>query len=169
MPDDQTPSETPETPAETPEETPEGKETGAGEKPDEKPELTAEELRAELTKVRNEAAGYRTRLRDAETKLADAKSPADIEAAVAEFKAANAALERQIVVGKVAAKYDLPEAIAARLQGDDETALDADAKALADLLSKTSPESLSGGLTPGESDGEFDPVVEARKARQRRY
>lgn len=164
MEDDQTPDPVvgTETPDETPEEKPE-------EKPDEKPELSAEELRAELTKVRNEAANYRTRLRDAESKLAEAKTPEDIEAAVAEFKSANAALERQVTVTKIASKYDLPEALAARLQGEDEAAIEADAKALAALVSKTSPESLSGGLTPGESDSEFDPVEAARKARMRRY
>ncbi len=46
--------------------------------------------RKELAKVRNEAAGYRTRLRDAETKLSGAKSPEEFEAALTDVKAKNA-------------------------------------------------------------------------------
>jgi len=137
---------------------------------EEKPPLTVEQLQAEVEKTRREAAGYRTRLRDAEAKLAEAKTPDDIEAAVAEFREANARLEREIVVTKVASKYNLPAELAARLQGTDEAALDADAKVLAALVTtKTTPESLSGGLTPGESDEEFDPVAAAHAAKKRRY
>lgn len=168
--EDQTTEETPETPVEATEETPETETPPEGEKPEEKPALTAEQLQAELTKVRSEAANYRTKLRDAETKLADAKTPEEFEAAVAEFKVSNAALERTLLVTKVANKYELPEALAARLQGDDEAALEADAKSLAALvITKTAPESLSGGLTPGESDDEFDPVAAAHEAKKRRY
>lgn len=141
-------------------------------KPEEKPEDDLPEwARKELTKVRNEAAGYRTRLRDAEDKLKDAKTPEQFESAVAEIKASNAALERSLLVTKVAAKYELPEGLAARLQGDDEAAIEADAKSLAALVTtpKSTPESLSGGLTPGESDEEFDPVAAAHEAKKRRY
>lgn len=138
---------------------------------EEKPALTVEELQAEVEKTRREAANYRTRLRDAEAKLADAKTPEDIEAAVTEFREANARLEREILVTKVSAKYALPAELAARLQGADEAALDADAKALAALIvtPKSTPASLSGGLTPGESDEEFDPVAAAHAAKARRY
>ena len=87
----ETATETPEKPADeteasAPTETPEVEEK------DEKPALTAEQLAAELTRVRSEAANYRTKLRDAEAKLENAKTPEDIEAAVAEFKATNAKL-----------------------------------------------------------------------------
>lgn len=156
------PVETP--PVETPPETP-----PVEEKPDEKPALSAEALQTELTKVRAEAANYRVRLREAETKLSEAKTPEDIEAAVAEFKTANANLERQLLVTKVAAKFELPEELAARLQGDDEAALEADAKSLAAFVAPKNPESLSGGLTPGESDEDFDPVKAAHEAKKRRY
>jgi hypothetical protein len=166
MPDDQT-TETEST--EQTEETTEVTEEKPEEKPDEKPALSAEQLQTELTKVRAEAANYRVRLREAETKLSEAKTPEDIEAAVAEFKTANAALERQLLVTKVAAKFELPEELAARLQGDDEAALEADAKSLAAFVAPKNPESLSGGLTPGESDEDFDPVKAAHEAKKRRY
>lgn len=169
----ETPDETPEKPAEGSEQKPEGENTPDPSKEAEKP--TEDELpewaRKELTKVRNEAANYRTRLRDAEDKLKDAKTPEEFEVAIAEFKASNAALERSLLVTKVAAKYELPEALAARLQGDDEAAIEADAKSLAALVTtaKSTPESLSGGLTPGESDDEFDPVAVAHEAKKRRW
>lgn len=144
---------------------------GEGEpKPSPEDELP-EWARTELKKVRGEAAGYRTRLRDAETKLAEAKTPEDVETAVAEIKAQNAALERSLTVSKVATKHQLPDELAALLQGDDEAAIETHAKALAKFaVTTTAPESLSGGLTPGgESDEVFDPVAVAKAARQRRY
>jgi hypothetical protein len=171
MPDEETtnPAQPSETPADGLAETP-GTET-----PPEGEKATEDELpewaRKELTKARNEAANYRTRMREAEDKLKSAKTPEEFEAAVTEFRASNAALERQIQVTKVAAKYGLPEALAARLQGDDEAALEADAKSLASLVvaPKHIPESVSGGLTPGDSDDDFDPVAAAHAAKKRRY
>jgi hypothetical protein len=127
--------------------------------------------RKELTKVRNEAAGYRTRLRDAEDKLKDAKTPEEFQAAMNEWQTKNSELERNLLVTKIATKHGLPEAIAARLQGGDEAAIEADALALAALIvaPRPAPESLSGGLNPGESDDEFDPVKAAHAAKRRRF
>lgn len=169
MEDDQTPDETPETPAEELETKPEGDETPETEtKPeDELPEWA----RKELTKTRNEAAGYRTRLREAEDKLKDAKTPEEFESAITEFRTKNAELERNLVVTKVAAKYELPAELAARLQGDDEAAIEADAKALAALVvtPQVDTENLRGGLNPTDDDDEFDPVKAAHAAKKRRY
>lgn len=128
--------------------------------------------RKEIKKVRGEAANYRTQLREAQDALSKAKTPEEYAAALAEVNSKAEGLEKQLLVQKVAARHGLPEALANRLQGGDEAALEADAKALAALVvtGTTSPESLSGGLTPGESDDSFDPVEEARKARAgRRY
>ncbi|MGP4083349.1 hypothetical protein [Streptomyces sp. KR55] len=114
--------------------------------------------RKELAKVRNEAAGYRTRLRDAETKLSVAKSPEEFEAALADVKAKNADLERSILVSTVARRFDLPEALAGRLHGKTPEELEADAKALQALVTQGSPATLGGGLDPSdEDDGEMDP------------
>lgn len=122
--------------------------------------------RKELAKVRNEAAGYRTRLRDAETKLSEAKSPEEFEAAVADVKTKNADLERS-PISTVARQFDLPEALAGRLHGETPEELEADAKALQALVTPAAPSSLAGGLDPSdEDDGEMDPRKLARRTRR---
>ncbi|MFF9644736.1 hypothetical protein [Kitasatospora aureofaciens] len=123
--------------------------------------------RKELSKTRAEAASYRTRLRDAETRLTDAKSPEEFEAALAEVKAKNAELEHSLVVAQVARRFELPEALAARLRGATAEELEADAKALQSFLAPPAPESLGGGLNPSdEDDGEMDPRKLARRSRR---
>ncbi|MEU7030055.1 hypothetical protein AB0A60_25660 [Streptomyces sp. NPDC046275] len=137
---------------------------GAGAAEDELPDWA----RKELAKVRGEAAGYRTRLRDAETKLGEAKSPEEFEAALAEVKQKNAELEHSLVAASVARKYDLPEALAGRLRGATPEELEADAKALQAFVTPAAPPSLGGGLTPSddEDDGEMDPRKLARRTRR---
>jgi hypothetical protein len=157
---------------------PEGAEqeqTPEAEKPaEEAPESKDAELpdwaRSELSRVRSEAASYRTKLREAEAKLEGAKTPEEFEAAVTELKNTNATLERSLTVTKVAAKHQLPSELAELLKGDTEEELAAHAKVLAKFAPATEidPDDLSGGLTPGGSDAAFDPVAAARKARQRR-
>ncbi|MCX5237230.1 hypothetical protein OG824_18690 [Streptomyces prunicolor] len=152
-------------------------ETPPGQKPDEESgaggQSTSPEdelpdwARKELAKVRNEAAGYRTRLRDAETKLSDAKSPEEFEAALAEVKTKNAELERSVLVTTVARKFDLPKELAGRLRGATPEELEADAKALQVLLAPAAPPSLGGGLDPSdEDDGDMDPRKLARRTRR---
>ncbi|MFE0104141.1 hypothetical protein [Streptomyces sp. NPDC059009] len=158
-------------------------ETPTGQKPDEQtptPDAGAggssgtpeDELpdwaRKELAKVRGEAAGYRTRLRDAETKLSEAKSPEEFEAALTEVKAKNAELEHSLVVASVARRFDLPEELAGRLRGTTPEELEADAKSLQSLLAPKAPPALGGGLDPseGDDDGEMDPRKLARRTRR---
>ncbi|GAB3830188.1 hypothetical protein [Kribbella italica] len=169
-------TETPEVPAgTTPPETPDGTTPpeGAapeGEQPDPLKELP-EWAQKELTKVRGEAANYRTKLRDAEAKLGQAKTPEEYEAAVNELKTANADLERQVLVNTVATKHKLPDELAAVLQGQTAEELEAHAEKLAKFApaEEVEPENLSGGLKPGTSDtGAFDPVAASRAARKRR-
>ncbi|MCY0946822.1 hypothetical protein [Streptomyces antarcticus] len=171
------PEEKPEATAENPPAPPAGEAAPPGEKPDDKGgaggESTSEEealpdwARKELAKVRGEAAGYRTRLRDAETKLSGAKSPQDFEAALADVKAKNAELEHSLVVATVARKFDLPEALAGRLRGATPEELEADAKALQSLITPVTPPALGGGLDPSdEDDGEMDPRKLARRTRR---
>ncbi|MFE0771974.1 hypothetical protein [Streptomyces sp. NPDC058861] len=161
-------------PEEKPDEKPTG-ETPPAQKPDDEAGAggAAEDglpdwARKELAKVRGEAAGYRTRLRNAETALSEAKSPEQFEAALAEVKQQNAALERSLVVASVARKYDLPEALAGRLHGATPEELEADAKALQALVVPAAPLALGGGLTPSddEDDGEMDPRKLARRTRR---
>ncbi|MFG2147349.1 hypothetical protein ACGFRG_24660 [Streptomyces sp. NPDC048696] len=123
--------------------------------------------RKELAKVRGEAANYRTRLRDAETKLGSAKGPEEVEAALADLRTQNAALERSILRATVARKYELPDDLADALHGEDESALEAHAKVLAKYVPVPGPQSLGGGLTPDDSgDGEMDPRKLARLSRR---
>jgi hypothetical protein len=166
--EDETTEETPE--GETPEETPEESET-----PEEKPEAKpADDLpewaQKELTSVRAEAANYRTRLRDAEATLANAKTPEEVAAAIAELTDKNAKLERSLLVRDVAAEYKLPSELAELLQGDDIDALKEHAKKLAKFApadEEQIPEALGGGLTPNDdSDTEMDPRKLARRVRR---
>ncbi|WP_372407214.1 hypothetical protein [Streptomyces luteireticuli] len=120
-----------------------------------------------MSKARAEAASYRTRLRDAETRLTEAKSPEEFEAALAEVKAQNAELEHSLVVSQVARRFELPEALSARLRGSTVEELEADAKTLQALLAPPTPQSLGGGLNPAdEDDGEMDPRVLARRSKR---
>jgi hypothetical protein len=125
--------------------------------------------RKRLTKANAEAANYRTRLRDAETKLGSAKTVEEFETAVTDLKTANERLEAELLRERVARKFDLPDDLAGRLHGATVEELEADAKALAKYASTpaTPPGSLSGGLDPSDDDV-FDPVAEARKARAAR-
>ena len=178
MPEQETPStETPTTEetVETPPEgtTPEGGETETSTETgstDEKPEeVPADVLRKELTGARADAANYRTKLRDAEAKLSEAKTVEEFEAATAELKGQIETLERTILLRDVAAKYELPEALAKRLTGSTPEELEADAKELQKLVAPAAPESLAGGLDPEDNDEDFDPVKAVQAARRSRY
>lgn len=118
--------------------------------------------RKELAKVRDEAAGYRTKLRDAEQQL---------ETRVGELTVAQADLERRVLVEQAARKHALPDDLAALVQGADADAIEAHASTLAKYAAgpvESGP--LSGGLNPSDSDeGGFDPVAVAMAARSSRY
>ncbi|WP_031513689.1 hypothetical protein [Streptomyces sp. NRRL F-5123] len=169
MPEQETPStETPETPAETVETPPEGEQPKGEETAQTEETVPAEVLRKKLTEANTEAAGYRTKLRDVEAKLSAAKTVEEFEAATADLKGQVEALERQILLRDVAAKFELPEALAKRLTGTTPAELEADAKELQKLVAPIAPASLSGGLDPDDGD-DFDPVKAAQEARKRRY
>jgi len=124
--------------------------------------------RTELARVRDEAAKSRISLRETMTKFEGAKTPEEFAAAVADYKAENTRLTRDLV----GTKYHLPEELIAVLTGDTPEALDAHAKLLSKFVPHVDPddpENLSGGLDPSGDDGSFDPVAEAHKARAYRY
>lgn len=169
MPEQETPSTETPTTEETVETPPEGT-APEGEQTTESTEesVPADVLRKKLTDANAEAANYRTKLRETEAKLSSAKTVEEFEAATAELKGQVEALERQILLNNVAAKYELPTALAKRLTGTTEAELEADAKELQKLVAPTPPESLGGGLDPDDG-ADFDPVKAARAARSRRY
>lgn len=126
--------------------------------------------RNELKKARGDAARYRTGLRDAEAKLAAAKTPEEFETATRELAEQNAKLSREIAVRDVAAKHGLPPALAARLQGSTPEEMEADAVELAKLVAPapTSSGTPSGGLDPSaDDDDEMDPRKLAARHRRR--
>lgn len=128
-----------------------------------------------ISGVRGEAANYRTQLREAQEKLQKAKTPEDFQKATEELAKKNADLERELLVTKVAAKHNLPDDLKDRLRGESEADLEKDAASLARFAPKTEepkvdPDTLSGGLDPGDSsDDSFDPVALAKQARASRY
>lgn len=124
--------------------------------------------RKRITRANAEAANYRTRLREAETRLEGAKTSQEYEAAVADIKARNMELEQQLIRERVARKYHLPDDLATRLRGATTEELEADAKALQKYAAPAEPVVLSGGLNPADDSDTFDPVKEARKARAAR-
>jgi hypothetical protein len=178
VPEQETPSteetteSTTEETVETPPEgtTPEG-EQATEESTDEKPSeesVPPEVLRKKLTDANAEAANYRTKLRETEAKLSSAKTVEEFEAATADLKGQIEALERTILLNNVVAKYELPEALAKRLNGATPEELEADAKELQKLIAPSQPESLAGGLDPEDTE-EFDPVKAVAAARRKHY
>ena len=137
-------------------------ETGEGNKDEgKKPEDELPEwAREKMTKANNEAASYRTKLRDLEKRFEGAKTADEFEAAVNALKEENATLAREALVAKVARKFSLPDDLAELLKGDNEEALEAHATSLQKYVSSDEdPENLSGGLTPtdGSKTDEDDP------------
>lgn len=127
-----------------------------------------------ISSVRAEAANWRTQLREAQDALGKAKTPEDVAKATEEIERKNKELERELLVERIANKHGLPDDLKSRLKGDDEKALEDDAKALAKFAPKkeeerVDPDNLSGGLDPNDSSDAFDPVAEAKKARATRY
>lgn len=182
MPDEQTTPETPETPApkdgepgseETPKTTGEEAPKDGETPPEEKPQMSLEDALAEVEKTRGEAANYRVRARNAEEALKSAKSLDEVNEIVANMSVEREKAERALLVENVALKHNLPDALAARLQGATREELEADAKALASLIPAPQEEPtprLRGGLDPtdpGDTDSS-DPGALARKYAPRR-
>ncbi|GGN40181.1 hypothetical protein FHR83_007099 [Actinoplanes campanulatus] len=173
MPPEETPTpttetestETAETPVESPEDT--AGET-AGETKSQEDELP-EWARKALTKANAEAANYRTRAKEAEAKLAGAKTPEELEAVVKEITARAEKAERFLLVSDVARKHDLPDELAEVLKGETREDLEAHAKKLAKFATPVKPRVLRGGLDPVDDDGSpNDPRELARKYGGRR-
>lgn len=121
-------------------------------------EVPADVLRANLTKANQEAAKYRTRLREVEAALAARKTDEDVESLLNGLTTTHATEARNLLVENVALKHNLPADLAARLVGSTREELEADALALAKFAppvesDEVPPGDLNGGLNPGnESD-----------------
>lgn len=139
--------------------------------PEDEPKMSLEEALAELEKVRKEAAAKRVKLREAESKLAAAKSTEEIEALVDEMRTERETSERALIVEVVATKYNLPPELASRLSGSNRDEIEADAKALAKFAAPpVDDDDPKGGLDPhGEKDDlPDDPGALARRVNRGR-
>lgn len=143
------------------------------EKPNTLESLQAEmgEIRAALKKANNEAAKYR---KAAEEALAEKKLKEDAELSeidklrrqLADTEAQAKALRLDGLKTKVAAEIGLPPAFAARLQGEDEDALKADAKSLLEAIPK---QPATPKIQPTNPANAQAPTETAAMRRQRIY
>lgn len=121
--------------------------------------------RAELVSVRKEAAKYRVAAKELRQSLAKAKTPEEFDAASARV----AELETELHREQLARKYQLPEAVAARVTGETEEAREADAKALAEVFHTRTVPLGRGGLNPNaKPTTPKDPAALAALVRRRR-
>jgi hypothetical protein len=155
------------TPANPPQES-QGENKGEN-KPDPLSELP-EWAQREIRETRAEAANYRTRLRDAETRLAEAKTPEEFAAALADLNEKNAELARSVDHMKIVRKYELPDDLAAQVRGSTAEEMEAAAKVLAKYakVEVVSFAGKGGGLNPTQDpDDEMDPRKLAQRAPRR--
>jgi len=155
----------------TPEETP-VEETPTEETPDEETpaeEIPAEVLRANLTKANQEAAKFRTRLREVEKALEGRKTDEEIQSLLDNLTHERETAERSLLIENVALKFSLPEELASVLQGSTREELETHAATLAKFAPTTGdeqvpPGDLNGGLNPGnDNDDASDPLARVRK------
>lgn len=121
--------------------------------------------KAEIERLRNEAASRRVRERELETQLQGAKSQEDIDKAVAEFVEKNTKLERENLILQHGAA--LPETLRKYVQGTTEDEIKASVAELAATVApaKTPPSRVGGGLTPGAEAPVTDPAKLAAQVR----
>jgi hypothetical protein len=128
--------------------------------------------RKKLTKANTEAANYRTKLRDAEKALENAKTPEEVETILNGWKNEREEQERKdaedaraLLIENIALKHRLPEKIASRLVGNTREELEADAKELAADFAIEDDENvfLEGGLSPRNRDSDSDDPRELAK------
>jgi len=155
----------------TPEETP-VEETPTEETPDEETpaeEIPAEVLRANLTKANQEAAKFRTRLREVEKALEGRKTDEEIQSLLDNLTHERETAERSLLIENVALKFSLPEELASVLQGSTREELEKHAATLAKFAptsEQVPPGDLNGGLNPGNDSGNDDglsPLDRVRK------
>jgi len=139
--------------------------------------VTPEALQAELEQARaalklanREAADRRKKLeayeaaeqKKAEAEMTEAqKLKAQLEETASELKA----MKSNELKRTVAAKHNLPEALALRLQGNTEEEMEADAKALADALPKPTPKQPGPQPANPGAAGRAEETIEQKKAR----
>jgi hypothetical protein len=120
-----------------------------GQEPKSYDQAYVQQLRNEAAKHRREAAANAAKLKEIEDANLTEAQKTQQRAEAAEARAAK--LERDLMRTKIAAKHGLPDVLADRLMGDDEAAMEADAKVLAKLVA-TPPPASSGSPANGASN-----------------
>ncbi|AIA05409.1 hypothetical protein [Streptomyces noursei] len=123
------------------------------EEQDDGQELDADALRAELKAAQAEATKYRTQAQETAEALKAARSPEEFQAVADRATELETELHRE----RLARRYSLPDALAARIAGADEDAREADAKALAALFHSRGDGIGRGGLDPSVTPTPSDP------------
>lgn len=108
--------------------------------------------RKAITKANTEAANYRTRLRDVETKFEGAKTAEEVEALRAELEAERVKVERERDITKALRAFELDDEDAKWIVGNTAEEITASAKAFAERLGSGEPKGLKGGLDPNDED-----------------
>lgn len=125
---------------------------------DDKSDDIPEWAREKLTKANAEAANYRTKLREAEEKLKDAKSLEEVDALITEMRTARETAEHDLLVENVALKHDLPAEALEFLKGNTREELEASASKLMQMFDAGGARHLEGGLNPrDEAQGDTNP------------
>lgn len=146
-----------------------GGDTGANPEYENLPEWA----RSAIKKGNDEAKKYRLQLREAQDALkaasANAGSLEELQKSLADLEAKNAQLARESLTSRIAAKYNLPDALASLLKGDSEDDIEKHAKDLAQFVVNPVSADPRGGLTPNDAgDGDMDPRSLAKKYGTRR-
>ena len=121
---------------------------------------------SEMRRLRSESAARRVRERELTEQLSAAKTPEEFEAVVIE----NAKLQRAATLGDLTRTHSLSADALDLLADVPDDKLAVTAQKLASLSqAPAAPERTpSGGLTPGDDEGAFDPVALAMAARAAR-
>jgi hypothetical protein len=126
-------------------------------------EVPAEVLREKVTKANQEAARYRTQLREAQDALSKAKTVEEFEAATKEFTEKIQQLEVENLKYEVAVDSEIPAKAIKFLTGSTKEELEASAAELKELFGQPAPKKAtsvkapaSGGLNPSEDAAPVD-------------
>lgn len=113
-----------------------------------------------ISDLNAESASWRTKFRDAEQKLANAKTPEDFAAAAAEFATQRTALERELVIAKAGLPEELHEFVTGTTQEELETSAAKLAKFVKPEPKQPAPKGdLNGGLNKRDDDDSGNAVA----------
>ncbi|MFB7643880.1 hypothetical protein ACFC0S_03210 [Streptomyces sp. NPDC056084] len=117
--------------------------------------LDVDALRSELEAARKEAAKYRVKARETADALKAAKTPEEFAAIQERAQELETELQRE----RLGRTYSLPAVFAALIQGADDDAREAHAKALAEEFHKRPSGVGRGGLDPTDKPVSNDPAA----------